>query len=506
MATDSTAIEVIGDISEHSLIWIIIVMILANGITFNKKFTSFPTWYFVTWLSFTRMLGLVNSDLDLLALFFFRKVTKGLHGVQAITYSDGNSSNGRFAELNYKSYHFINNTEKFLIVFFGCLAIYITLKILSFCHDGIKTFKEEVCENMMIRAIIVCSFDFYLFGVLQIYHMNLDSAYTSICSVCAAVLIVIFIISTVCFPIYITGQRSSSTLTIHNSTLLYEFDYKEGLKGYYYFVFLVSRLISAIFLAAVQDFPIAQVIGIGFCCSIQIAFILKYRPYRENFVNYLVLACEICQLLILICLASYIAELPDLAQFYLRWIIICCFWIGCLICIARYLYDMIRKSIVSQVNVTDNPSGIEAKENRRKESNAELMAENKQKRSSFFGYTPQYSGNENSFTPSGSFLPASIAKNSGNKGGSSLATPISSKHERSNLGSRNSVIQSTLKNKSEKKNLPVVEDLDENEIEKDEIIDNSYGELVQNNEKTEFSGVNYYTSLSRKFKERYINK
>lgn len=517
-ASDSKAVEMISYTSEYSLIWIIIGMIVATGLTLNRKFTSFPTWYFVTWLSYTRMLGLINSDLDSSALFFFARVSKGLNGVQIITHYEVKSSNDRFADLDYESYHFLNNTEKFLIVFFGCIFIWISLIFLSFCYANAKKFKEEVCVNMMVRTIIVCSFDFFLFGLLQIYNINLESAYDSVCCIFAVLLLVVCIICMVYFPIYISGLQGSCELAVHESTLLFEFRYKEGVKGYYYCFFLVSRLISAVFLVFLQDYPSAQVTVIGTCICFLGIFVLKYRPYRDNFINYLVVACEASQLLIVICLACYIPEIPEIIQGLLRWLIIFSFWVGVILCFLRFLIEMLKKNSIKKIDQTENSSAVDQQRHQKRASEIEFMDENEgkgRKRMSIFTDLDKKPDNEGNFTPTGSELGKRKGQESSNTNRNKLHSSGTNNglwDGRNSASSKRSVLNNELKSKTEKVGMPVIEDLDErSEKRKDsdnvkvDKLDDSSGQLIESNDPNNHSGISYYSKLARKYTSR-MNK
>jgi len=513
-ASDSNAVEMISYTSEYSLIWIVIGMIIATGLTLNRKYTSFPTWYFVTWLSYTRMLGLVNSNLDSSAIFFFARVSKGLNGIQIITHYEAKSSNNRFAELDYESYHFLNNTEKFLVVFFGCVGIYIALIVLSFCYGNVKKFKEEVCINMMVRAVIVCSFDFFLFGFLQIYNINLDSGYESVCSVFAVLLVGVCMICTVYFPIYISGQQEGCKSAVHDSTLLFEFKYQEGLKAYYYCFFLGSRLISALLLVFLQDYPSAQVSIIGSCILLLGIYVLKYRPYRNTLTNYWVIACESTQLLILICLACYIPDIPEIIQGLLRWLIIFSFWVGVILCSLRFLIDMLKKNPSRKIDLAEGSSAIDLRQKRGSE--IDLANENPgkgRKRMSIFGDLGKQQDNVENFTPSGGEFGKRIEQDSSNSNRNKLNSGGAYdgfRDGRNSAGSKDSGVQGNqLKSRTEKIGMPAIEDMDESQGKGNDRrygrvdrLDDSSGQLVESNDPINDSGISYYSKLARKYTSR----
>ena len=358
-ASDATALEAVGYGTEHSLIWIIVGMVVVTGITMNSKHSSFAVWYLATWISYARMLGVVNAGLDSSTLDFMGKLSKGLNGFQIISHYERRSSNSRFSELGFESNHFFNNTEKFLIVFFGSIAWYLLMSVFGVCYQAVYEFKEKTYVNLMTRALIVCCFDFSLFGFLQIYHISLSTTYDTLCSIFAVMIVALYMVSLIYLPISIKAKTMDSSLEIHDSTLLFEFKYKEDYNCYYYIIFIITRVVAAIFLVFADSLPELQVSVLSLCGLTHLTFLLKYRPYRESLVNYIVIACEVCQLLMIASIACFISDISTSTSYFLRWLIIISFWSGVLLCFLRFLYHMLSKSSPvppsSQVNGEDPP-------------------------------------------------------------------------------------------------------------------------------------------------------
>ena len=386
-ASDDNAVEVVGNAIEYSLVWIVVGMVVATGITMNRKNSSFAVWYMVTWISYTRMLGVINTDLDNSTLEFLGKLSKGLNGFQIISYYERKSTNSRFSELGFETNHFFNNSEKFLIVFFGSIACYFFMIFFGFCYKSVHEFKEKTYLNLITRALIVCCFDFSLFGFLQIYHISLSTTYDTLCSIFGAIMIALYMVSLIYLPISIKSKTTYSNLEIHDSTLLYEFKYKESYNCYYYLIFIITRITSAIFLVFADKLPELQVSALSFCGLIHLTFLLKYRPYREELVNYLVTACEVCQLLIIISISCFLSDISTSASYLLRWLIIISFFSGLLLCILRFLYHMFSKSSSTRPKSQENLEDPDLK-HKRDNSQTDMLSSNPFKSSDQFN--PQH--------------------------------------------------------------------------------------------------------------------
>jgi hypothetical protein len=500
-ASDLTAVKAISYGSEYSLIWILVGMIVATALTLNKKHTSYSVWYLTTWISYTRMFGLINTDLDTSTLFFFSKVSKGLHGVQIITHYERKTSNDRFNALGYSSYHFFNNAEKFLIIFFGCITLNLLMLIFGFCYQSIRNLKEKSFLNMMQRSVLICSFDFFLFGFQQIYNINMNSTYDTLSSLFAVMMIALCIVFIIYLPIHIKGKILDSTEEIQDSTLLFEFKWKEGYNCYYYLLFIVTRMISAIFLIFCQDYPEVQVSFLGICGLAHVTFLLKFRPFREEFSNYIVTTCEIIQLLIIISISCYLAHISESASYILRWLIIISFWFGIIFAFLRFLYNMLKKDAMT----SPQPPQVEPEvKHQRDNSQTDLMShepgkldvtriEDLEKSSNLS------SRNQNLLYP-GPFNNSRV--NSRQSSSHSIAS------SQRTFKSSQKMNLNEISTKKAKPELPVIEDLEEEEIR------------ITNNEKTpqsskpldepvinHYSGIDYYPRLVRKYtKDLKINK
>ena len=518
-ASDDSAIEAIGYATEYSLIWVIVGMIVATGITMNRKNTSFSVWYMITWISYSRMLGLINTELDSSTLDFMGKLSKGLNGIQIISHYERKSANSRFSELGFESNHFFNNTEKFLIGFFGSIACYILMIIFGFCYKTVHDFKEATQVNLFTRALIVCCFDFSLFGFLQVYHISLSTTYDTLCSIFGVMIIALCVVSLIYLPISIKGKTMISDSEVHESTLLFEFKYKEAYNCYYYLMFMITRIISSIFLVFADELPEIQVSAISLCTIINLTFLIKYRPYREELVNYLVIACEVCQLLMVVAIACFLTDISSSSSYLLRWLIIISFWLGIIFCFLRFLYHMLKKPSQPHI-IPQEPVQDQIIKNKRENSQTDLMSIDQSKLSDQARIN-QLDKMQNLKKPGqndsrpGVYLTPSFRPHQESRQSDKFSAVSGKSGLNSKLSARPN-LNSIVKVKNGKEGLPVIEDLEGNEdLERTNLeirhtpqhIKTPSNHSPASSQKpaeieNHYSGISYYPKLAQK----YLNK
>lgn len=523
-AADDSAIEAIGYATEYSLIWVIVGMIVATGITMNRKNTSFAVWYMITWISYTRMLGLINTDVDSSTLDFMGKLSKGLNGIQIINHYERKSANSRFSELGFESNHFFNNTEKFLIGFFGSIACYLLMIVFGFCYKTVNDFKEQTKVNLLTRALIVCCFDFSLFGFLQVYHISLSTTYDTLCSIFGVMIIALCLISLIYLPISIKGKTTETESEIHDSTLLFEFKYKEAYNSYYYLIFMITRIISSIFLVFAEDLPELQVSALCFCALVNLTYLLKYRPYREELVNYIVIACEVCQLLIIVAIACFLTSISSSSAYLLRWLIIISFWSGIIFSFLRFLYHMLKKPPQPHI-ISQEPRQDQVLKNKRENSQTDLMSLDQSKKSDQTG-SNQLDKMQNLIKPSpngskpGIYLTPSYRPHQESRQSDKFSAVSGKSGLNSKLSARPN-LNLIVKANNGKEGLPVIEDLDENdELQRTNLeirhtpqhVKSPSNHSVASAQKpvevlNHYSGISYYSRLAQKYlKDSKINK
>ena len=336
---------ILSDSTEYSLIWIPLGMLAITAITFNRKYTSYDTWYLVTWLQFSQWLGLINTSTDDNFNYLYQKILKGLNGDQIITVNENTSDlPSRFTTIGITSYYFINNTEKYLFIIAGCISIYILLIIFGFCYISLKEFRGKIWINLITRAFLICYFNFFIFGMLQIENLSLSAEYGVINTVFAVIFIALSLIILVYLPIYANNQVHEYPHEVHYSTILQEFTYKEPYHGLYYFIFLLKRVIAGCALVFIQSYPLAQVIIIGLCIILEMSYLLKYKPYIAKHLTYFSFGAEICQLIIVICISLYLLNPSSTMESFLWFICFLGFWVGIFICIVRFFITLLKKS------------------------------------------------------------------------------------------------------------------------------------------------------------------
>ena len=330
--------------TEYSILWLPLLMLLITAATKNSRQTSYPTWYFATWLTYTRWLSLINASTDSLLTSFFYDLVQGVQGYQLITSDNHTPVPTRFSEMGVTSYYFINNTEKFLIIFFGSLVLCIGMSFIGLCNQEVKNLQEKTWGNLLIRALLVCIFDFLLFGMLQIDNLSLATNYGILSSLIAVVVLVPSIVAAIYVPIYVNVQAKQCEDEVHHSTLLQELSYKQPYHGHYYSIFLVKRLITAIALVFLQSYPLGQVAIIGATQAFEIGYLVKFSPFTD-ISTYYTISAEICQMLIVACVAVYISNPDTSTELFMRWLCYFAFWAGAFICIARFLATLLKKRV-----------------------------------------------------------------------------------------------------------------------------------------------------------------
>lgn len=341
---DDTAVTALSDSTYLAIIWVPLAMLVVTAVTFDKKKTSFPTWYCITWLDYARWLGLINTSMDSNLLQFYKSLITSLNGIQIITTNESTEIFTHFSELSIKGYNFINNTEKAIFILGSSVLVCGLFSIFSFCSLKLKSFTGSIWRNLLVRSFFVCVYDFWIFGLLQIYYITLSTSYGVLNSVLAVVLIVISIIVVVSLPIYVNNLQPLSGLR-QPSTLLDEFCYKDSqAHQYYYFIFLIKRLVSAIAIVFLQSFPIGQVIIISLCLVLEITYLAKYKPYSDPSNTYYSISAEVCQLITVVCIGVYIGNFGSDTELFMRWTCFTAFWVGTFICIGRFFVTLLKKS------------------------------------------------------------------------------------------------------------------------------------------------------------------
>lgn len=337
---DGTVFDDISKATEYSVLWIPLVMLGLTILTRNRKKTSYWTWYTLTWIQYVRWLCLINTSIDENLLNFYTRFIDGTKGFEIFP-SKNTDVPSKFQEIGVENYYFINNTEKFFIVFCANISICIFLVVAGWKSPRFKELKENFMGNLAIRTTLICAYDFFIFTFLQFYKGSLSESYDIINMLVAAVIFIFCVIITFYSPVYISGQSSSPTP--HKSTLLEEFKHTERFKGLYYFIYLFIRLGTSIALVFIQSSPIAQIIIIGLLELIIILYIFLYKPFHDMNIGYYIVSCEICTLTIIACLGSYATDTDNDGELFLRWVIFTSFCTGLLICIGNFVITLIKK-------------------------------------------------------------------------------------------------------------------------------------------------------------------
>ena len=174
--------------------------------------------------------------------------------------------------------------------------------------------------NLIIRAGLICYYDFLLFGLLQLENLSFSITYEIINAVISMICMLLSIIMMISCIIYIKDQFYKCPDTNHSSTLLQEFTFKERFHDLYYCIYLSKRAISACSLILIQSYPIAQIIIIGLCIILEITYLLKFKPYIIPSLTYFSVISELCQLIIVICIALFLINPDQKTEMILWWI------------------------------------------------------------------------------------------------------------------------------------------------------------------------------------------
>lgn len=339
---DVSAFSEVSKATGYSALWIPLGMLLLTIISRNRKRTSQCTWYTLTWLQYMRWLCLINTSLDENLQLFFTNLIKRTNG-EKIFPSYTTEVFDKFKEMGIGSCYFINNTEKFFIVFSANISLCFIIVIASYKSDRFSEYKEKFMVNLATRTVLVCAYDFLLFAMLQFYEVDMSENYNVINSIIAAGIFIMCMIITIYCPIYTTNQYLCYPDAIHQSTLLEEFKHAEKSKGYFYFIYLIIRFSSAICLVFLQSTYISQAVIIGLLELCLILYIFIFKPFLDMNVGYCVAICEMCTFGIICCIGSYGFTTDADGKLFLRWVIICCFWTAMIICFGRFFVTFLKK-------------------------------------------------------------------------------------------------------------------------------------------------------------------
>jgi hypothetical protein len=322
-------------VTEYSIFWIPLSMFLFTLFTLDRKQTSSSTWHQITWLQYTSLFALINAPFDSSLSFFQSKLIFGLTGSQLLSSPSPTSMPSAFSLLGFTNYYFLSTCESWLLLFFASLFCCLLLVLLSPCSAKLSAVREKHWTNLLLRAALICCYSFFLFGLLQVYHLDLSTTYSVASSVLAVGLLVLCTVMVVYLPVYTAGQTQADQP--HPSTLLCEFTLDGRFKSHYYFLFMLTRLVSAIFLVFFDSMPFGQVVVLGLCCIADIAYLAVFRPFAANRANYYAIGADSWQVLILVCLAVYLYSPVSTAETFLHWSVYVCFWAGVLTNVARFV-------------------------------------------------------------------------------------------------------------------------------------------------------------------------
>jgi hypothetical protein len=382
-STEGAFIDLASDTTEYFIGLILIGVFGASLVTLNVRRTLFAAWYLLNWLQYTRLLILINAPTDTHLIYFFKKISKGFNGHQLIKYYDRTNLPGKFSQIDVQGYYFISNTDKYLIVFLGSIIIYDILRVIGSFSDNFKKLKlilEQIYMDTSFRLVLICIYDFYIFGLLQFCSFSFDSNYEMGCILFAAVALLIGVTALVLIPFYIDSQLEKKN---YSFTLLNEFSCETWASSSYYFVFLTTRIISAIVLVFCQSLQYLQIVMILLCIIANIVYISYYRPYAKKIISYCVITAETSQLAIVVLVAIYNAYPSPATLSFLNWSCFFFFWLGILACCLRGLITLFTSTVkeTDQNNAIPNFRNLfrelSIKFKRRKSSKAYLESDDK---------------------------------------------------------------------------------------------------------------------------------
>ena len=227
-------------------------------ISHNKNSCSYIIWHYISWVQFFQWTALINSSSPSNYLLFFKNFNQASSFSQIISYHYTSHVPTRYSELGVKYNYFINNAEKALMVWCACLVCYVLFIFLG-CNFA-KNARKIICDNLILRATLLCFLEFSIFASLQIFNFEISTWYGITNSVVSVAIIACEAVMIGYLPIaanlrYEGGIEEEISRI---STVIEEFNFSENKCRYYYIFFMIERISAAASYAFLSSYPAMQ--------------------------------------------------------------------------------------------------------------------------------------------------------------------------------------------------------------------------------------------------------
>jgi hypothetical protein len=180
---------------------------------------------------------------------------------------------------------------------------------------------SEYRWNYFTRFIIQGSVELLVAALVQAFSSTLDPLST----VLSSVALLICLSAPAVFAYFIINNASrvndDSELAKRWGTLCEEFKNDRGWKSSsFYVVFLIRRLLYVSLLFTLSAFPLVQVILSAVLSTLAAGYLVTYRPFKEQIINYCTLFSELCSVLTFSLCGLFLLNLNSTTRDSLKWV------------------------------------------------------------------------------------------------------------------------------------------------------------------------------------------
>jgi hypothetical protein len=187
-----------------------------------------------------------------------------------------------------------------------------------------KHFRKAASEyrwNYFTRFVIQGSVELLVAALVQVFSSTLDPLSTGL----SCVALLICGIAPAVFAYFIIKNASrfnnDSELAKKWGSVFKEFKNDRGWKSSsFYVVYLIRRLLYVTLLFTLTAFPLVQVILSAALSALAALYLVTYRPFKEEIMNYCTLFSELCSVLTFFVCSFFLLDLNSTIRDTLKWV------------------------------------------------------------------------------------------------------------------------------------------------------------------------------------------
>lgn len=277
-----------GIIFGYTVISIVFVMILANILTLNRSSSSYLIWHLISWIYLIKWFALLNIDSSAVLTSFTKGFISVFYPFSIVTFTNTNSVPSEFTKIGFTNPYFLNNLDVTLIIWLSTIVFYLIVLLLR-C-SSFENLKKVVCENLIIRSLLIFFSELNIFSMLQIVEFEISTWYgitNSMLAVLTILILIIFFIF-ITFNIHYRIREGNPENISRLYTVVEEFDKDSFKKLLYYSLFMFERLMIPAGLVFFRGFKMIQIFIVEFSVCLKFVYVVLVRPFTRTLDNFIV--------------------------------------------------------------------------------------------------------------------------------------------------------------------------------------------------------------------------